>query len=86
MAVVTDPWGHVTEEDLGNGLTTTRSFDPTAGFLTGITTGIGAGTGIQELDYQWDLLGNLAERHDARLVLEKLICVAISRSIIAHRY
>ena len=54
--------GQITGEQLGNGLTTARSFDPATGRLTQI--GAGAGNAVQNQSYAYDTLGNLASRSD----------------------
>ncbi|MGH8238845.1 MAG: hypothetical protein ACREXP_17755, partial [Steroidobacteraceae bacterium] len=58
-----DPWGHVVDETLGNGVQTIRGFDLVTGRLDYIQSGGGA---IQSLNYEWDAVGNLIERRDAR--------------------
>ena len=57
-----DQFGRVIESTLGNGLTTTRSYDPGDGRLVGLSTG--AGGAIQNLQYQFDPIGNLLSRRD----------------------
>ena len=58
-----DAAGRITEELLGNGLTTKHTYDPQHGYLMGITTGVGAGgTGIQNLGYSYYVTGNLQSR------------------------
>ena len=54
----------VTQETLNNGLVTNRSFDPGTGWLKTIKTGVGGGTGVQDLAYTWDAVGNLKTRQD----------------------
>jgi RHS repeat-associated protein len=55
--------GHVTQELLGNGLSTVRTFDPASGRLTYLGT-FGAATNVQALSYQYDALGNLGSREN----------------------
>ncbi len=57
--------GQVTLETLGNGVTTARAFDPRTGLIDGIVTDL-AGSVIQDLTYDFDLLGNLRQRADLR--------------------
>jgi len=59
-----DARGQVTSEQLGNGVTTTRSYDSTTGRIDSIqaTSVLGAAGDIQQLSYQWDTLGNLTSR------------------------
>lgn len=56
--------GQVTEQVLGNGLKTVRSFDQVTGWIDYIQTGPGGGTSVQNLSYLWDKVGNLAQRQD----------------------
>ncbi len=56
--------GQLTSETLGNGITTTRDYDPERGWIQNIQSG--PGHTIQNLDYQFDLLGNLKQRRDLR--------------------
>lgn len=58
-----DLWGKTFESKLGNGLTTQWYRDDKVGHLESIVTGSGA---IQSLNYQWDLVGRLEWREDAR--------------------
>ncbi|HEU4878155.1 MAG TPA: RHS repeat-associated core domain-containing protein, partial [Gemmatimonadaceae bacterium] len=60
-----DAWGHVIDETLGNGVQTFRGFDLATGVLDSIQSSGPAGS-IQDLDYAWDAVGNLTQRHDAR--------------------
>jgi RHS repeat-associated protein len=59
-----NPRNQITQETLGNGLVTSRSIDAVTGWLKTIQTGVGVGTGVQNLAYEWDLAGNLAKRKD----------------------
>jgi RHS repeat-associated protein len=54
----------ISKELLGNGLTTQRYLDPVSGLLRSVTTGVGGGSSLQHLEYQWDLVGNLLSRKD----------------------
>jgi len=56
--------GQVTEQVLGNGLKTVRSFDQVSGWIDYIQSGPGGGTAVQNLSYLWDKMGNLAQRQD----------------------
>lgn len=60
-----DRFGRVTASTLGNGVTTTRTFDPGDGRLLGIASG--AGGSVQDLRYRYDAIGNLIERRDAAI-------------------
>ena len=58
--------GHVTQEKLGNGLFTQRTYDANRGWVTGVNTGTLAGGGtVQNESFAYDALGNLTRRHDA---------------------
>ncbi len=60
-----DARGQVTDETLSNGLRTTRNIDAVTGLPSYIRTGPGGGSSVQNLNYTWDLVGNLASRNDA---------------------
>lgn len=59
-----DADGHITEEQYGNGTITDRVYIPENGLLKKITSGIGLSTNVQNLDYRFDVLGNLKKRTD----------------------
>ncbi len=59
--VSTDAFGNVTQTNLGNGLTSTRNFDPLTGLLTNINTGNGE---IQDQSYRWYSDGTLYQRSE----------------------
>lgn len=65
-AATVDESGVVTREDLGNGRSTIRTVDRATGNLTALTTGTGVGTEIQNLQFEWDGVGNLRVRRDFR--------------------
>jgi len=56
--------GQTTQYTLGNGLTTVNSYDDDTGRIKGITTGAGTSSNIQNLNYNFDTLGNLTSRND----------------------
>ncbi len=58
-----DADGHLTQQTAGNGLVTTRGFDPLTGRLTSVATG--TGSAVQNLSFGYDRLGNLTSRSDA---------------------
>jgi RHS repeat-associated protein len=64
-----DASGHITQQTSGNGLATTRSFDPATGRLTGISTG--SSGAVQNLSYTYDMLGNPLSRSDANTNLSE---------------
>ncbi len=55
----------VTSELLGNGSTINRTYDSLNGNLRYQTAGIGSVFNIQNIEYKWDLLGNLKFRHNS---------------------
>jgi RHS repeat-associated protein len=59
-----NPRGQVTQETLGNGVVTTRSFDAVTGWLNSILAGVGSGSGIQNNAYLYDEMGNVTQRQD----------------------
>jgi RHS repeat-associated protein len=59
-----NPRGEVTQETLGNGVVTTRSYDAVTGWLNNIVAGVGSGAGIQNNAYLYDEMGNVTERQD----------------------
>ncbi len=52
-------------EVLYNQVSTTRTFDPLTGQITGITAGSAGQTGAENMRYTWDSLGNMSGRVDA---------------------
>jgi RHS repeat-associated protein len=65
-ASASDAFGNVTSEQLGNGLSTTRTFDAVTGLINSIQTVKAPGTPAQNLTYQWDKVGNLKQRKDVQ--------------------
>lgn len=55
---------HVTEEQYGNGIITDRVYIPQNGLLKTVASGLGGSTGVQNLEYHFDILGNLKSRKD----------------------
>ena len=56
--------GKVLEAMLGNGIGTTRTYDPATGLIRTIQSGIGDSAAVQDLGYGFDSLGNLTTRED----------------------
>ena len=56
--------GQTTEATLGNGVGTTRSYDAATGLIRTIQSGVGESSGMQDLGYTFDSLGNLTTRED----------------------
>jgi len=64
-ATTMDAYGQILDETLGNGITTIRGVEPRTGFLNAIMSGPAADpSGLQDLEYFWDLSGNLTTRQD----------------------
>ncbi len=63
QANTVDAEGMVTSETLGNGVVTSRAYDPATALLDSIQT-TKSGTNIQNLAFVFDTLGNLKERED----------------------
>lgn len=60
-----NPDGQIVREALGNGLATTRTFNPATGRLRDIATGpASAPASVQNLQVEFDVLGNLVLRQD----------------------
>ncbi len=59
-----DAEGRVEESLLGNGVGTTRVFDPLTGLVQSIQSGLGETSGVQDLGYVFDAYGNLTMRED----------------------
>ena len=64
-----DARGNAIQEVFGNGLRTTRQFDAVTGMATRIQSVSSVGATVQDLEYQYDKLGNLIERQDLRQAL-----------------
>ncbi len=56
--------GQVEELLLGNGVGTTRVYDPKTGLVQSIQSGLGGTSGVQDLGYAFDGYGNLTSRED----------------------
>ncbi|MEO3430497.1 RHS repeat-associated core domain-containing protein [Pelagibius sp. CAU 1746] len=65
QATTVNAEGQVTAETLGNGVATARVYDPATSRIDSIVTTKGA-TGIQDLAFDFDTLGNLTARRDLR--------------------
>jgi RHS repeat-associated protein len=68
-----DPAGHVTEETLGNGIVTNRSFDAVTQWLGTAQSGVGGGAGVKNLSFLYDEMGNVTQRQDNNLGLTENI-------------
>ena len=54
-----DKFGHIVFTETGNGVRSTRTYDPTTQFLTALVTNPASGAGLQDLHYTYDLQGNI---------------------------
>jgi RHS repeat-associated protein len=68
-ANATNPRGQVTQETLGNGVVTNRSFDAVTGWIGSIQSGVGGGAALQNNGFLFDLLGNVTQRQNSNLGL-----------------
>lgn len=59
-----DASGRLSSVRTGNGLLTTRDYDPSTGHLNSILTGLDYGGLIRHLEYQYDALDNVLARQD----------------------
>jgi len=59
-----DARGHVTAMTLGNGVDVIAVYEQSSGRLENLSAYNASGVEIQEVDYLFDVLGNLKERHD----------------------
>lgn len=57
-------WGQITDEFLGNNITTQRNFDTGTGWLEATHTTNAQNTDIQDFQYTYNGLGNLTQRSD----------------------
>ena len=57
-------FGEVTQETLGNGVVTNRTFDNVTGWLTGATAGVGGGAGLINQSYSYFETGDLSLRQN----------------------
>lgn len=68
-ANTTNPAGQVTEETLGNGIVTNRSFDAVTGWLGSDESGVGGGAAVKNLSFLYDEVGDVTQRQDNNLGL-----------------
>ena len=64
-ALQQDNMGNITKYKSGSSEETNKYYDPSNGRLTGISTGVGSNSSIQNLAYDYDVFGNLGMRSDA---------------------
>jgi RHS repeat-associated protein len=65
VANTKNPRGQTTQETLGNGVVTNRSFDAVTGWLSSIQSSVGGGTALQNQSYLYDLVGNVTQRQES---------------------
>jgi RHS repeat-associated protein len=58
------PDGNITEETLGNGIVTNKTFDAVTHWLQSVQAGVGGGTGVKNLSFLYDEMGNVTLRQD----------------------
>jgi hypothetical protein len=66
-AVSTDAWGHIQDENFGNGVATFTQFDQASGLMKYREGGLGGSIGLIHSMVDWDLNGNLKQRQDLKL-------------------
>ena len=66
-----DARGNVTNMQLGNGVDVYASYEQTSGKLTRLSAYDDQGMEIQDVDYLFDVLGNLKKRHDVSAGTDK---------------
>ncbi len=64
-----NPAGQITEETLGNGIVTNRSYDAVTGWLGTDESGVGGGSGVKNLAFLFDEMGDVTQRQDNNLGL-----------------
>jgi len=74
-----DALGRVTQETLGNGLTTTHGYNPTTARLESIRTGPNGTASVQNDVYLYDSLGNLSSRSQLNTLPENFAYDSLNR-------
>jgi RHS repeat-associated protein len=64
LANAANPRGQVTQETLGNGVVTNRSFDAVTGWIGSIQAGVSGGSGLQNNAFAYDYMGDVTQRQD----------------------
>ena len=59
-----DAENHIKQQQLGNGVVTDRVYVPETGVLKTIQSGLNGGVGVQNLEYEFSVIGNLKKRTD----------------------
>jgi len=73
QANTTNPAGQITQETLGNGIVTTRSYDAVTGWLGSAQSGVGGGSAVKNLAFLFDEMGDVTQRQDNNLGLTENI-------------
>ena len=68
-AIHSDPAGHYIADAVGNAFVTGRSFDAVTGWLTSTESGVDGGSGLKNLGFLYDEMGNVTQRQDNNLGL-----------------
>ena len=64
QANTANPRGQITQETLGNGAVTNRSFDAVTGWMSAATSGVSGSTALQNASFLYDYVGNVTQRQD----------------------
>ncbi|MGB9330141.1 MAG: RHS repeat-associated core domain-containing protein [Steroidobacteraceae bacterium] len=67
QANATNPAGQVTQETLGNGIVTNRTYDAVTHWVSTVQSGVGGGATLQNLGFLYDKMGNVTQRQDNNL-------------------
>lgn len=59
-----NPAGQTTQETLGNGLVTSRTYDSVTRWLSSVQSGLGGGASVQNQSFLYDDVGNVTQRQD----------------------
>lgn len=59
-----NPDGQITEETLGNGIVTNRTYDAVTHWLGSLQAGVSGGSGVKNLAFLYDEMGNVTQRQD----------------------
>jgi RHS repeat-associated protein len=73
LANATNPAGQVTQETLGNGIVSNRTYDAVTSWLSTAQSGVGGGAGVKNLGFLYDEMGNVTQRQDNNLGLTENI-------------
>jgi RHS repeat-associated protein len=64
-------FGQITQETLGNGVVTNRTYDAVTDWLSSIQAGVGSGSGVQNQSFLYDEMGDVTQRQDGNLGLSE---------------